>query len=82
MSRTLAELKTIALSMIAKESLDADFQDHVLAHGLLIEAGPQFVEELGLILTHQRLVLWIQAERRRTRRRTLARRPSGRPKAG
>jgi hypothetical protein len=41
-----------------------------------------FVEELGRALTHQRLVLWIQAERRKVERRMLATRPGDEKKTG
>jgi hypothetical protein len=62
--------------MFEKANPDVDVPDDVLAHRILIEAGPRFAEELGFILTHQRLVLWIQAERRKAKRRALARPPS------
>jgi len=78
----LAELTRIAVSMVAKENLDADVRDGVLALRILTKADPLFVEELGLTLTHQRLVLWIQAERRRAKRRTSARRPGDDKKTG
>jgi len=72
--RTLAELTGIALSMVANANLDSDLTDEVLAQRILSEAHPLFVEELGRALTYQRLVLWIQAERRRAKRKMLARR--------
>ena len=71
--RTLAELTGIALSMVANANLDSDLTDDVLAQRILSEADPLLVEELGRALTHQRLVLWIQAERRRAKRKMLAR---------
>jgi hypothetical protein len=79
--RTLAELTRIAISMVAKENLDADIPDHVVARRILSEADPLFAEELGHAVAHQRLILWIQAERRRAKRRMLARRPGDDKKA-
>ena len=72
--RTLAELTGIALFMVAKANLDSDLTDEVLAQRILSEADPLFAEELGRALTRQRLVLWIQTERRRANRIMLARR--------
>jgi hypothetical protein len=68
--------------MVAKAELDTDVPDEVLAQRILTEADPSFVEELGRALARQRLVLWIQAERRRAQRRMLARRPIMDQKAG
>ena len=80
--RTLAELTRIAISMVAKENLDADIPDHVLAQRILTGADPLFVEELGRALAHQRVVLWIQNERRRTERRRSAKHRGEDQKAG
>jgi hypothetical protein len=80
--RTLAELTKIAVAMVARANLDSDVPDHVLAQRILREADPVFVEELGRALTHQRLVLWIQAERRKVERRMLATRPGDEKKTG
>jgi hypothetical protein len=80
--RTLAELAGIALSMVAKANLDSDLTDEVLAQRILSEADPLFVEELGRALTHQRLVMWIQNERRRAKRIMLARRLRADQKTG
>ncbi len=71
--RTLDELTAIALSKVAKVNLDSDLTDEVLAQRILSDADPFFVEELGRALTHQRLVMWIQTERRRAKRIMLAR---------
>lgn len=70
--RTLGELAGIAVDLIAKRNLDSDVTDEVLAEHILTEADPLFVEELGRALTLQRLVLWIQAERRKAKRIILA----------
>jgi hypothetical protein len=78
----LAQLSGMAVSMVAKAELDTDVPDEVLAQRILTEADPSFVEELGRALARQRLVLWIQAERRRAQRRMLARRPIMDQKAG
>jgi hypothetical protein len=80
--RTLAELTKIAVAMVAKENLDAGVPDYVLAQRILREADPVIMEELGRALTHQRLVLWIQAERRKVERRMLATRPGDDKKTG
>jgi hypothetical protein len=73
MPRTMAELTRIAVSIVADENLDAGIPDQLLAQRILTKADPLFIGELGRALTHQRLVLWIQAERRRAERRMLAR---------
>ena len=80
--RTLAELTRIAVSMVAQENLDSDETDKVLAQRILTEADPLFVDELGRALAHQRLVLWIQSERRKAQRRTSAKHRGDKEKAG
>jgi hypothetical protein len=80
--RTLAELSGIAVSLVAKADLDPNVSDEVLAQRILAEADPLFAEELGRALARQRLVLWIQAERRKTQRKMLAKRPAADKKAG
>jgi hypothetical protein len=73
-TRKLAELTGIAVTMVAKANMDAYVSDEILAQHILDEADPLFVEELGRALSRQRLVMWIQAERRKAQRRMLARR--------
>lgn len=81
-ARALSELSRIAVSMVANENLDAEVSDDVLARRILAEADPRFVEELGRALIHQRLVLWIQAERRRVERTKMAKEHGADKKAG
>src|ERR1700684_678924 len=69
MPRTLMKLTRMGISMVAKANLDADVPDEALAHRILIEADPLFVEELKLALVNHRIVSWIQNERRLLKRR-------------
>jgi hypothetical protein len=77
MARALSELNGIAVTKISNADLTADIPDDVLVQRLLDEWDPLFLEELGLALTHQRVLLWIQAERRRAKRRILAKQFGG-----
>jgi hypothetical protein len=81
-TRALSELSRIAVSMLAKENLDAEASDDVLARRIFAEADPQFVEELGRALAHQRLILWIQGERRRVQRIKMAKQHGADQRAG
>jgi hypothetical protein len=82
MARALSELSRIAITKIRKADLTANISDEVLVRRILDECDPSFLEELGLALTHQRMVLWIQAERRRVQRIEIATRRRTDRKAG
>lgn len=82
MARALSELSRIAVAKISKADLTTGVSDEVLARRILAECDSLFLEELGLALTHQRVVLWIQAERRRAERKMLAKHRGADRKAG